>query len=162
MNKIATILLIVLFSLCACQSDSTKKTTTESKTTAAAAKPAKSNSINPDIKRVLQELLPLCEKVEYVFYKEGLSFSTETSGQQATLSYYNFISDVEAPKHNCKYDGGAVFRSPEGDIILTADFVLFDEKCKSFVVTANNKVYYQKINDDGYKYLMQFANLKMG
>ncbi len=120
-----------------------------------------SAGVNNEIKPLLQRLLPQVEKVEYVFYKQGMSFSTETSGQQAVLSYYNFVSDQAVAKHSCKYDGGAVFRSPEGDIVLTADFVIVDQKCKSFVVTAEGKTYYQQMDDSGLKYLMNFYNIDM-
>jgi len=156
-------LFVTILCFYSCQNGSGSKTANKETKTAENSKNAQTaqaaGKVNTEIKAVLQELLPLCEKVEYVFYKQGMSFSTETQGQQATLSYYNFVSDVEAPKHNCKYDGGAVFRSPEGDIVLTIDFVLRDPKCKSFVVTAKNKTYHQKMEDVGYKYLMQFADL---
>ena len=164
MKKSILIMFVSILCFSSCQNGSSSKSAdakTKTKTVETKAAAQAPGKINAEIKGVLQELLPKCEKVEYVFYKEGMSFSTETSGQQATLSYYNFISDEEVAKHNCKYDGGAVFRSPDGDIVLTVDFVLFDTKCKSFVVTANNKTYYQKIDDTGYKYLLQFANLDM-
>jgi len=164
MKKSILILFVAAICFCSCQNESGSKTANKETKTAEKSKNAPAQAagkVNTEIKAVLQELLPLCEKVEYVFYKQGMSFSTETQGQQATLSYFNFVSDIEVPKHNCKYDGGAVFRSPDGDIVLTADFVLNDPKCKSFVITAKNKTYYQKMEDVGYQYIMQFYNIDM-
>lgn len=137
--------------------DKTAKVAKQESKAPAAAPGAKNAAIKP----LLQRLLPTVKKIEYVFYKQGMSFSTETSGDQAILSYYNFVSDREMAKHNCKFDGGAVFRSQDGDIVMTADFVLVDGKCRSFVVTAEGKSYTQEMEDSGYKYLMNFFNIDM-
>lgn len=159
-NKIATICLLsfCLFAFSACQSggQDSAKTANKAKT---APTTAAAPSINTDIKPILQRLLPQCQKIEYVFYKSGVSFSTELADQRNILAYYNYISEKEVPKHNCKYDGGAVFRGPEGDIVMTTDFVLVDGKCRSIVLVADNKSYYQEITPDGMKHLMYFYNI---
>ncbi len=126
------------------------------------AQEASAPKINQEIKTVLKELLPQCEKVEYVFYKKGMSFSTETAGANSVLPFYNFISDTEVTPHQCKFDGGAVFRSPDGDIVMTGDFVLNDQNCRSFKVTAKGKTYYQAMDETGFQYLMRFYNIDMG
>ena len=155
-----TFLLVGLFACQNADKQTAKKTDTKAKTTANTNQPvAKAGAINPDIKPLLQRLLPQCQKIEYVFYKQGMSFSTEVGDPKNVLAYYNYISDQEVAKHNCKYDGGAVFRGPEGDIVMTVDFVLLDNKCKSFVLTAEGKSYYQKIEDAGMKHLMFFYNI---
>jgi len=147
------LLFSLLLTVFACQnSNKAAKKAPKANTTAAP-------SYNSEIKPLLQRLLPHCEKVEYVFYKQGMSFATELGNKQNILAYFNHISDQEVPKHTCKYDAGAVFRSPDGDIVLTADFVLNDPKCKSAVVTAEGKSYYQKMNDSGFKHLMYFYNI---
>lgn len=154
----------LLFGLSACQNSGktgakTNNNTTAPKNTAVTQAAAKTN---PDIKPLLERLLPKVEKVEYVFYKKGMSFSTETSGKNSILPYFNFISDQEMPDRSCTtFDGGAVFRAPEGDIVLTVDFIISDQKCKSFVVTAENKAYYQQMDKSGYEYLMRFYNIDM-
>lgn len=161
-NKISAICLLsfCLFAFSACQNaDKQGSAKTANKTTTTETTTAAAPSVNADIKPILQRLLPLCQKVEYVFYKGGISFSTELGDQRNILAYYNYISDKEVPKHNCKFDGGAVFRGAEGDIIMTTDFVLVDGKCRSIVLVADNKSYHQEITEGGMQHLMYFYNI---
>lgn len=143
---------LVTFS--ACNNSGTTQKAPETKQT------AQSPSTNSELHPILQEILPTCDKVEFVFYVEGMSMSTETQSKQAINSFYSFVSPEAAPKKNCPFEGGAVFRSGD-DIVLEMDFVLKPE-CRSIRVTANKKTYLQKLTDQGYGYLMQFAKFRPG
>jgi len=157
---------ILLFCCCliafsACNTgDSAKKAPQKTKTAQTAQTTTSSTATNEELHPILQEILPTCDKVEFVFYVEGMSMSTETTSKQAINSFYSFVSPETAPKKKCPFEGGAVFRSGD-DIVLEMDFVLKPE-CRSIRVTANKKTYLQKLTDQGYTYLMQFAKFRPG
>lgn len=142
-----------LIAFSACDNSGTANKVPE---TAKTTQPVTNSELHP----ILQEILPTCDKVEFVFYVEGMSMSTETASKQAINSFYSFVSPETAPKKNCPFEGGAVFRSGD-DIVLEMDFVL-KEDCRFIRVTANKKTYRQKLTDQGYGYLMQFAKFRPG
>lgn len=150
----------VLF-LIACQNGSDKKETTKKKVQEQTVQTAK---VNKELHPKLAQALPNSSVIEFAFFMNGMELSSETTGQQPIRAFYNHIDSVEVVKKpNCRYDnyeGSTVFRSREGDITLTIDFVVTDPNCRFAKVTIDNKTYYQQITESGVRYLMQFMQLR--
>lgn len=113
---------------------------------------------------LLQQVLPQCNVVELVFFVKGMAMSTETRGANAINSFYTYIEPNElVRKPDCNYDnfeGGAVFRSPAGDIKMTLDFVVQNKACQFVKVIIDKKTYYKNLNEAGVRYFNQFMNLR--
>lgn len=136
-------------------SDQKAASTTQKK---AAPKTQAAGTVNQELHPILERLLPTCEKVEFVFYVQGMSMSTETEARNAINGFYTFVSPESIPQPSCPFEGGAVFRSND-EIVIEMDFVL-SEQCRFIRVTVEGKTHIQKLTDPGYQYLMQFAKFK--
>ncbi len=148
--------LIALLSACGANSE---KSEAPAKQTQSAVKPAKKNlGVDNGLHPILEKVLTQCYKIEYVFYKEGYTFSTEAEGDQAVRNFYFYISPERFEKQKCKYDGGAVFRGNDESIKMEVDFVL-DEACQHVRVRVEGNTYYQKITPQGIKGLMQYFSI---
>lgn len=148
----------------ACKSGSTENGSTEGNATQTASTVATEPTIARDLHPKLQEVLPQCAGIEFAFFLNDMALSSETKGQKAIRSFYNFIdstSVVKKPECNYgNYEGAAVFRSHEGDIMMTIDYALTNPNCRFAKVTIDNKTYLQELTNDGLRYLMQYMQLR--
>jgi len=155
-NACLFVTLLMIFAACS----GPKSETAEKKIVQTVQEPL----INKELHPKLQEVLPQCGVIEFVFFVKGMEMSTETKGAKAINGFYNHIDSKSVIKQaNCNYDnyeGSAVFRGREGDIKMTLDFVVTDPNCRFVKVVIDNKTYLQQLTDSGLQYFMQFMQMR--
>ncbi|MDA7502331.1 hypothetical protein N8482_03555 [Chitinophagales bacterium] len=160
MKAILSLSIISLVFLLASCSQSDAPANTEKAKPGSATEQSGIGKVNTILHPKLQALLVDAEKLEYVFYKKGYSFSTETdetSQPGAVKNYFYHISPQIGPT-NCKYDGGGVFRNTDGSIIMEMDFALKPD-CSGVRLRFDGETHYQQLSESGVNALNQLFSI---
>lgn len=142
---ILTLLSVIICLGMACQSDSKKED----------AKQTKSELAFESGLPKAQLILSQCDKVEFMMNNVGVTF--ETQGNSEVMRFFSYIMNKPADQSKCKkgtYDGGAVFKNPEGDIKMTMEFNISDT-CNRVVFVLDGKEYAHPLNVAGTAFFKQ-------
>lgn len=157
-------LLIATITLAGCNSAPDKeKSAGSTHTTGTTAAATDTEFAMPDesVLLELQKILAKGDKVEYMLYDLGISFESPNPGQSRTFPSFMERSPANGVCKSGKYDGGIVFKSQNGDILLEMEInVPQVSKCNRMVYAINGKKYAQSFNQNGLSFFNQVLNLR--
>jgi len=164
-NIIYSLLIFSLLSILTigCNQKPASKNKADVKSTDYQAPPKKAPEATGDYQSPLPKVAQLiapCNKIEYMFYDYGISF--ESPSQNETRRFFSYIIDKPADTGNCKkgkYDGGIVFKDPEGDIKMEMEFNIL-KNCNRVVFNVDGKEYAHPLNEQGVGFFQKVLDMR--